>query len=188
MNKLITKYGVIIGLGVFVGVVVLFPDVSYAATDNLKKLINLVIEYLNYFIYLIIGLATLSFVWNVYRLYFVADADRSEAGQYVLYSVIGFFVMLSMWGLVNLVAGTFKLDNTGPVQPFGSGSVSNPFQQGSTPTTGVQFQGSTPTTGAQFQGSTPTTGAQQQGSTPTQGFIQAGSTGTTGYDDPQEND
>lgn len=190
----------------------LAPQVSHAATNNLKQLISLVIEYMNYAIYLIIGLATVSFVWNVYRLYFVADADRTEAGKYVLFSVIGFFVMLSMWGLVNLLGGTLKLDNSGPTQSFGgssqrqSGSGQSIFGPGG----GVQNQqsnGNPINVGNTQSGSVPiNVGNTQSGSVPinvgntqtpggvvnvgnTQGNdtqIQAGSSGSTGFDDPQD--
>lgn len=173
----------------------LAPQVSHAATNNLKQLISLVIEYMNYAIYLIIGLATLSFVWNVYRLYFVADADRTEAGKYVLFSVIGFFVMLSMWGLVNLVGGTLKLDNSAPGQPYGSGASTSggvfqgygdsPSTRGASysqtaPTTGSSFQYTLPTNGAPIPGSTQTTGAGLRYSQPTTGSSNSAAQPTSG--------
>jgi hypothetical protein len=39
---------------------------------------------------------------------------KKEAGLYVMWSVIGFFVMLSFWGLVNILMNSFKLDNNLP--------------------------------------------------------------------------
>lgn len=58
------------------------------------------------------ALATVFFVYNVVQ-YFVikTDADRKEAGNYLMYSIIGFAVVLSFWGMVNVVIQTFSLDN-----------------------------------------------------------------------------
>jgi hypothetical protein len=132
---------------------------SGTRTKNLKDLIGLAIEYFNYGIAVIIGLATLTFIWNVYNLYFKADADRQEAGKYVLYSVIGFFVMLSLWGLVNLLTNSFRLDTNRPSFPFsssGSNTSSDSqdyFQnQGNTSASGFQNQGNTSASGFQNQG------------------------------------
>jgi len=79
------------------------------------------------------------FVWNVYK-YFIAGSDnaesKKEAGLYVMWSLAGFFVILSFWGLVAILTNTFKLENSIPSGFFGefrrsSGSQSdNPFTNG----------------------------------------------------------
>lgn len=104
----------------------LFPIITFAQQKDLKYLINeVVMEYLRLAIYLIIALAVLTFVWNVYR-YFFTEKDKKEAGMYVLYSTIGFFVILSLWGLVNILTNSFKLDNNQPNWPFGSTQKTSP--------------------------------------------------------------
>ena len=112
MKKIITK--IVISVGI------LSPILAFAAAKDLKYLIDLVIQYFNYAIYLIIGLAIVMFVWNVYK-YFVKGGDdvtaKKEAGLYVMWSIIGFFVILSLWGLVNILVNTFKLDD-GPSSSF----------------------------------------------------------------------
>jgi hypothetical protein len=80
---------------------------------TLCTVINRVIGYLNQALFLLIGLAIVVFVWNVFKYFIKADADRTEAGKYVLYSVVGFFVILSVWGLVNILQNTFGLGNSG---------------------------------------------------------------------------
>jgi hypothetical protein len=62
---------------------------------------------------LIIGLAIVVFVWNIF-IYFFTEKDKTEAGKYLLFSVIGFFVILSFWGIVNLFINTLQLDNDRP--------------------------------------------------------------------------
>ncbi len=115
MKKIIIKTGIISGM--------LVPVLTFAATNNLKDLIGLIIEYFNYGVYLIMGLATVMFVFNVFK-YFIASGDdagaKKEAGLYVMYSIIGFFVILSFWGLVNILTNTLNLNSTQPAQPFGN--------------------------------------------------------------------
>ena len=120
MKKIVTQQGIAHAVVALLMIIVL-PHITFAAgvpTTSLGTLVALILTYFNGAIKFIIGLAILTFVWNVYQFYFKADADRTEAGQYVLYSVIGFFVILSMWGLVNLLTGTFNFNNTAPTLPY----------------------------------------------------------------------
>lgn len=82
---------------------------------NLKTLVDAVIDYINLGIYLLIALATVFFVYNIVN-YFVikTEGDRKEAGNYLMYSIIGLAVILSFWGLVNIVIKTFNLDDSRP--------------------------------------------------------------------------
>lgn len=93
------------------------PLVSYAATDKkLSDIISLIAGYLNQGLELLMGFAVLAFVWYVIR-YFILRSDdvkRSDAAMYVMWSLIGFFVILSVWGLVNILISTFNLGNNSP--------------------------------------------------------------------------
>jgi hypothetical protein len=101
-------------------VIAAFPLLTLAVS-NLCELISAIVYYFNVGIYLIIGLATVVFIWNVFNYFFKADGgDKKEAGLYVMYSVIGFFVILSFWGLVNIVKNTLNLDTRVPTS-FSSG-------------------------------------------------------------------
>ncbi len=112
---------------------ILLPIFSYAQnlvaatnvteTRTLRNLADLFVSYLNIGIELIIALAVVTFIWNVY-LYFFTEKDRAEAGKYVAYSVIGFFVILSLWGLVALLRNTINLPNQRPSFPFGGSTNS----------------------------------------------------------------
>ncbi len=141
MKKIITKFG-IIGLTVLPFMV--FAQ-NTAQNKDLKYLVSLALGYFNIAISFIISLGILMFIWNVYK-YFIAGSDNSEskkeAGLYVMWSVIGFFVILSIWGLVNILLKTFKLDNNVPATPFGiftnsQSSAPGPFQAGNATNNGV---------------------------------------------------
>ncbi len=93
--------------------VLVVPAVSSAATSmDLRGLIALVTSYLNDILFLLMGLAVVLFVWYVIKYFLRPDADRKEAGTYVMYAVIGFFVILSFWGIVNVLQNTFGLKNS----------------------------------------------------------------------------
>ncbi len=79
---------------------------------DLNYIIDLAASYMNKFLLLLMGFAVLMFVWNVV-MYFIrpSEGDRAEGSKYIMWSLIGFFVILSMWGLVNVLTGTFNLDN-----------------------------------------------------------------------------
>lgn len=104
----------------------LSPVVTFAAGKTLKDIADLIVEYLNIGLALIIGLAVVTFVWNVY-LYFFTEKDKTDAAKYVMYSVIGFFVILSFWGIVAVVRNSLNLDDSKPASlpTTGLGNVFN---------------------------------------------------------------
>lgn len=139
----------------------LIPTITFAARKDLQYLVDLVMYYFTTAIYLILALAVLMFVWNVFK-YFIKGGDdvtaKKEAGLYVMWSVIGFFVILSFWGLVNIVIKTFDLDSEAPSSFFGTfrSSSNNPFTGESDFTDTFQGSGSLPgnieTTGGTGEG------------------------------------
>lgn len=73
----------------------------------------------NVFVPLIFALAFLVFIYGVFKYLIQGAADegsRKEGGQLILYSIIGFFVMISVWGLVRILTGTFRLDSSDTVR------------------------------------------------------------------------
>lgn len=62
----------------------------------------------------IFALAFITFLWGVFQ-YFIVGATqpekRQEGVKFVMWSIIGFVVMISIWGIVNLVGNTLP---TGP--------------------------------------------------------------------------
>ena len=90
-----------------------YPLISLADGKNLSDIIVLAAGYLNLAIYMILSLAFVTFVWNVY-IYFFTEKSKAEAGMYVFYSVLGFFVILSFWGIVALVRNSLQLQDGRP--------------------------------------------------------------------------
>jgi hypothetical protein len=110
---------------------VLIPCISFAATRMaLSDFIGIIMGYLNQGLFLIMGVAVVMFVFYVVTYFMKPGTDRAEAGQYVMYSLIGFFIVLSFWGLVNILQNTFGLQNEYN-NPGSWGSFQNLFPTGS---------------------------------------------------------
>ncbi len=62
---------------------------------------------------LMIALAIVFFLWGVFK-FIKEDGDKKEEGRnFMFWGIVGIFVMISVWGLVNILVYTFKLNTTG---------------------------------------------------------------------------
>jgi len=81
---------------------------------------------------LIFALAFLAFIWGIVQ-GFILNADndekRKEAKKFAIYGIVGFFLMLSVWGLVGMLTNTFGFagDSRPPLPGFGAPNQ-NPLQ------------------------------------------------------------
>ncbi len=72
----------------------------------------------------IFALAFLVFIWGVFKTFIMGGHDeekQSEGKQLMIYAIIGFVVMVSVWGIVNLVAGGFGLNTDAGLQQIPRG-------------------------------------------------------------------
>ena len=92
-----------------------FGDLSFSfggwAGEQSLQLIDRFIQILNALIPLIIGVALVGFLYGVAKFILCADdsSKREEGRQLMIWGVIGLFVMVSVWGIVNVVAQTFGI-------------------------------------------------------------------------------
>jgi len=66
------------------------------------------------------AVAFIVFLWGAFKTFILGAANeeaKKNGKDLMLYSLIGFFVMVSIWGLVKILTGTVNLDNTGPDTP-----------------------------------------------------------------------
>lgn len=96
-------------------------NIAYAQVGSADPTIDGVVGWLTKFInntlvYLIFALAFLLFLWGVFKYFFGsganAEENRREGGKFILWSIIAFAVMISVWGLVNVLVNTFGFDNS----------------------------------------------------------------------------
>jgi hypothetical protein len=68
---------------------------------------------------LIFAVAFIVFLWGVFKAYiWKHGVEQVESGhQLILWGVVGFVVMISIWGLVNVVSNTFGLSGIGAPPP-----------------------------------------------------------------------
>ena len=83
----------------------------FQAGTEITRLINTVL------VPLVFAIAFIVFIWGIFQ-YFIAgghDEEAKEKGRsLMLYGIIGFFVMIAVWGLVNILVNTFDLQKNGP--------------------------------------------------------------------------
>lgn len=106
------------------------PLVSAAASiNNISDVGSFIINTINNVIVpVLFAVAFIVFLWGAFRTFILGanSEDVKEDGKnLMLYGLIGFFVMVSIWGLVNILTGTVGFgNNAGPA--------------GGTPSAGVQ--------------------------------------------------
>jgi hypothetical protein len=105
-----------------IGAALAFPFIVGAQTVNsvqsagsfLIGLIN------NVAVPVVFALAFIVFVWGVFQVFVLGgtNEEAKEKGRaLMLYGLIGFFVMVSVWGLVHILTGSVSLTNQVPDYP-----------------------------------------------------------------------
>jgi hypothetical protein len=108
------------------------PLVSLAAINNISDVGSFIINTINNILVpVIFAIAFIVFLWGAFTTFILGASggdDVKEKGKnLMLWGLIGFFVMVSIWGLVNILTGT-----------FGFGNNSGP--SGGAPTSGIPIQ------------------------------------------------
>jgi len=93
---------------------------SPSSVKDFKSLImNLVVGCFYYLtVRIIIGLALVFFLWGVFK-FIRSDGgeDRESGKQFMLWGIVGLFVIFSVMGLVSVLRSTFTLNETAIVAP-----------------------------------------------------------------------
>jgi hypothetical protein len=119
-NSLSKKVVAALSLGSFLSPLLAFAQ-SGAVVRTTDDVLTIIKGFVGQATPIIIGLAVFVIIFGVFR--YVVQADNEEArksGQkFIFWGVIGVFVMISIWGLVNILVNTLPLDTT----PSGSTNV-----------------------------------------------------------------
>ncbi|MBU6214930.1 hypothetical protein KGM48_03810 [Patescibacteria group bacterium] len=96
------------------------PLVTSAAVSNISDVGSLIINTINnIFVPVLFAVAFIVFLWGAFNTFILGanSEDVKEKGKsLMLWGLIGFFVMVSVWGLVNILTGTIILGNNAGVQ------------------------------------------------------------------------
>lgn len=91
--------------------------VSVGGGGTIGGVFGIVLNVINYFLVpMLFAVALIVFLWGIFQFYIFEGQDKEgqvRGHQLMLWGIIGFAVMISIWGIVNVVANTFGL-----VSPF----------------------------------------------------------------------
>lgn len=87
------------------------PVVALAQFGEINTFVGKVTTFINnVLIPLIFAVALLVFIWGMFKYFINKGAEEKEQGKTLaLYAVVGFVLMVSIWGIVNVVAGGLGL-------------------------------------------------------------------------------
>ena len=105
-----TRRGFFRGISlVFCTVMLLSPIFVFADLPSaLMPIYNTITVIFNAVVALLIGLAFVVFLWGIYKYVSSASLEGKEGARTtIIYGLVGLFVMLAAWGLVNVLLGTF---------------------------------------------------------------------------------
>lgn len=119
--SLLQKIGLATGL--FLVPSLVFAQDIYDFIDEFMDLMNALIP-------VIIGLAVVFFLWGLltYILKTENQEARKEARNRMFWGIVIIFVMVSIWGFVNLLDNTLGLDNDTPNLPMLDGGGCDGFR------------------------------------------------------------
>lgn len=86
---------------------------------GLFAIIQIIKDLINTLLPVVIALTLLVFIYGIFKMVLSGDdtKGREEARGYIIFGIIALFVMVSVWGLVNILVSTLYLNNTAPVAP-----------------------------------------------------------------------
>jgi len=85
------------------------------AIKTFKDFVCSLINILNDIVPILMVLATVVFLWGVMQFIYYADNEEKRASgkMFIIYGLIGLFVIIAMWGLVAVLVSTFGLESLG---------------------------------------------------------------------------
>lgn len=104
------------------------PLVTSAATvTNLSDVGSFIINTINNILVpVLFAVAFIVFLWGAFNVFILgsqSEETKEHGKNLMLWGLIGFFVMVSVWGLVNILTGTISFGNNSGVTPPKTGGV-----------------------------------------------------------------
>lgn len=97
------------------------PILAFAqyTTENIIDLVGNINDILSYLILPLAAVATIIFIWGVVTYIWAAadEANREKGKQRIIYGLVGLFILVAFWGIVNILINTFGMDTSTPVLP-----------------------------------------------------------------------
>ncbi len=114
----------------YIGVSFAFPFLALAASINdIGDLGDTILGIINgTLVPLVFAIAFIVFLWGAFQTFIQGANDdevKTKGRNLMMWSIVGFAVMVSIWGLVNILTGTFSVGSTLNTPTSGVGA---PFQ------------------------------------------------------------
>ncbi len=97
------------------------PLVSMAAVSNLSEFGGFIIGIINNILVpVLFAIAFIVFLWGAFSVFILghdSEETKEKGKNLMLWGLIGFFVMVSVWGLVNLLTGSIQFGNPAQQTP-----------------------------------------------------------------------
>lgn len=94
---------------------------AQARISNINDAGNFIIATVNnVLVPVLLTVAFITFIWGIFQSFILngGDPEKREGGQkLMIYGIVGFFLMVSVWGLVNILVGTFNFNQNVPYIP-----------------------------------------------------------------------
>lgn len=106
---------------IIAGIAVLAPAaVGAQAITDVNTLTYKLTNIGNTIIEILIAFAVLYIIFQTVRFIMKGDSpdERKEIGKGIMWGIVGLFVILSIWGLVNILSNTFRTNTNAPTQQF----------------------------------------------------------------------
>lgn len=112
MQKTVLRFGSLVTL-------LATPLLTFAQVSNFDSLIQTLTGYVDRSIAFLMGAAVLLFVYGVVKYMLAGGNEESikEGKRFIIWGIVGIAVIVSVWGLVNLLTGSFGLPATLPRPP-----------------------------------------------------------------------
>lgn len=101
------------------------PLVSSAAINNITDVGTFIIATINnVLVPVLFAVAFIVFLWGAFTTFILganSDEVKTKGKNLMLWGLIGFFVMVSLWGLVNILTGSLTFGGTTVAPPVTGG-------------------------------------------------------------------
>jgi multisubunit Na+/H+ antiporter MnhB subunit len=89
------------------------PLVAFAQSNDLFDVLNTLKDLINVVAPLLMGVAVAIFLYGVVAFITAAgnEEKRKKAQGYIIWGLVGLFVMVAFWGIVQIIAKTFGVEN-----------------------------------------------------------------------------
>ncbi len=113
----VTKNNMKKALAYLLPLAVFVPFVASAQSATVGSIMTTISGILNFIIPMLITFAIITFIYGVIN-YVIAkdDAAKEKGRNTMIYSIVGLFAIVAVWGLVQVLVNTFLGGNTGNFQ------------------------------------------------------------------------